>query len=103
MRELVDALNSGFDVAITPDGPRGPKYRLHPGALKLAQLSGVPITLVHVVYSSYWELKSWDGFRIPKPFSRVTIICDEPVEIPRELDEEALEALRAKLEGLMAT
>ena len=101
VRELADALTSGLDVAITPDGPRGPKYRLQPGALRLAQISGVPITLVHIVYSRYWELKSWDRFRIPKPFSRVTIICDEPVAIPRELDEAAFEAMRAKMETRM--
>jgi lysophospholipid acyltransferase (LPLAT)-like uncharacterized protein len=101
MREMTDILAAGKDIGITPDGPRGPKYRLHPGAIKLAQISGVAIMPVHVTYSHYWELKSWDAFRIPKPFARVTLVCGDPLAIPRDLDPEAFETARKSLETLL--
>ncbi|MEK0445770.1 MAG: hypothetical protein RLZZ399_1091 [Verrucomicrobiota bacterium] len=73
LRELQTVLKSGRDVIITPDGPRGPRYQLQPGLVFLAQLTGTPIMAVQVEYSAYWELRSWDRFRIPKPFSSVRI------------------------------
>jgi hypothetical protein len=73
MRELVSLIEGGSDVGITPDGPRGPVYSLSPGAVKLAELTGAPMLPVEVHYDRFWTLKSWDGFRIPKPFSRVRV------------------------------
>ncbi len=70
---LQSLLAEGADVFITPDGPRGPRYELSPGLLFLAQKTGLPLLRVGVAYSRFWELKSWDRFRIPKPFSRVTV------------------------------
>lgn len=99
MREMAAVLEQGNDVAVTPDGPRGPKYTLHPGALKLAQLTGAPLVLVHIKYSRYWELKSWDAFRIPKPFARVDAVFGPMYEIPAELSKEEFEELRARLEA----
>jgi lysophospholipid acyltransferase (LPLAT)-like uncharacterized protein len=101
LREMAEVLAGGGDMAITPDGPRGPKYALHPGAIKLAQLTGVPVMPVHITYSRYWELKSWDAFRIPKPFARVDVIFSEPIPIPADLDPEAFEAARANLEAVL--
>lgn len=66
-------LLAGWDLGITPDGPRGPVYVAAPGILQLARLTQCPVMPVRVEYSKKWELKSWDRFRIPKPFSRVTI------------------------------
>lgn len=99
LREMAEALAAGSDIGITPDGPRGPIYHLHPGAIKLAQLTGAPIMPVHAFYSRYWELKSWDAFRIPKPFARVEIVCGETIGIPPELSPEAFQDVCAKLEA----
>ncbi len=102
MREMAAVLEAGNDMAITPDGPKGPRYFFHPGALKLAQLSGKALVLVHVDYSRYWELKSWDGFRIPKPFARVDVVFGEMHQIPADLSEEAFEAQRKRFEAELA-
>src|SRR5690606_9214875 len=73
---LKRALKSGVDVCITPDGPRGPRYGLQPGVVKLAASSGAPIIPIHVRFSSAWRLNTWDRFVLPKPFSRVHMIFD---------------------------
>jgi lysophospholipid acyltransferase (LPLAT)-like uncharacterized protein len=95
------ALAEGKDVAITPDGPRGPRYHFAPGVVKLAQAAGVPIAPVHATFSSAWRLKTWDGFVIPKPFSRVRVVFDELIHIPEVLDEEGFEAERRRVEAVM--
>ena len=73
LRELQGKLEEGCDIIITPDGPRGPRYEMSPGLLFLAEKTGLRMMPVHAEYSRYWELKSWDGFRVPKPFSKVTV------------------------------
>ncbi|HCJ11495.1 MAG: hypothetical protein A2Y14_03395 [Verrucomicrobia bacterium GWF2_51_19] len=75
LRELLKKTDSGHDIAITPDGPRGPRYAFNRGALFIAEKSTVDLCFVSPNYSAYWQLKSWDGFRIPKPFSKVRLVC----------------------------
>jgi lysophospholipid acyltransferase (LPLAT)-like uncharacterized protein len=99
IRELTSLLDSGVDLAITPDGPRGPKYSLGMGAVFLAQKTGIPIMPVHARYHSAIHLKTWDNFAIPLPFSRVDITMDPYVVIdPAAID---LEAERMRLEELL--
>jgi lysophospholipid acyltransferase (LPLAT)-like uncharacterized protein len=90
---LVRALAEGHDIAITPDGPRGPAGSFAPGALVAAQRSGAPIVAIGVHAPKAWRLKSWDRFVIPKPFSRVHIAYSEPTYVtaatPREAADEA--------------
>ncbi len=93
------ALRDGLDVAITPDGPRGPRYGMQPGIVKLAQSSGAPVVAVHATYGSAWRLRTWDGFVIPKPFSRVTVTFDDALVVPKRLDEDGFEHWRKKLES----
>ncbi len=71
LREGVAWLQQGGDLAITPDGPRGPRYKLKPGAAALAKLTGAPIILVSPRFANSWRFNSWDGFHLPKPFSTV--------------------------------
>jgi lysophospholipid acyltransferase (LPLAT)-like uncharacterized protein len=71
--ELARVLRQGHDLAITPDGPRGPAKSVAPGALAVAQRTGAPVIGVAAWASSMWRLKTWDAFMIPRPFARVSI------------------------------
>ena len=77
--EAVQVLKRGADMAITPDGPRGPRHSFAAGALVLAHRAGVPVVSLVAHVDRKWQLRSWDGFEIPKPFARVTIEYGEPV------------------------
>lgn len=101
LRELHSTLESGTDVIITPDGPRGPVYSMSPGLVFLAQKTGVPVMLMHVEYSAYWELRSWDKFRIPKPFSNINIRMLRPLSVPEDLDARVLESNLTRFEELL--
>jgi lysophospholipid acyltransferase (LPLAT)-like uncharacterized protein len=69
--EMKRAIRDGYIMAITPDGPRGPRYHVNPGLIKLAQITDGTVLPIHVTFSHFWQLKSWDGFMIPRPFSAV--------------------------------
>lgn len=101
LREMVRMLGHGDDIAITPDGPRGPRYQLQQGAVKLAQLSGCPLMCVHVTYTRAWRLKTWDQFVIPKPFTSARLTFDALVHVPRTLSDTEAESIRASLEASM--
>lgn len=98
---LKRALQEGLDICVTPDGPRGPRYKVQPGVIKLAESTGAPIIPIHVRFSSAWRLKTWDRFVIPKPFSRVEVIFAEPILLTRGMDAEAFEIERLNIENLM--
>jgi lysophospholipid acyltransferase (LPLAT)-like uncharacterized protein len=78
---LVRELKSGHEVAITPDGPRGPAETFAPGALVAAQRSDSFILPVAASADRAWRLRSWDRFVIPKPFARVTIAYTTPTKV----------------------
>lgn len=78
---LVRELESGHEVAITPDGPRGPAKTFAPGALVAAQRSGSFILPVAASADRAWRLRSWDRFMIPKPFARVTVAYGVPTKV----------------------
>lgn len=103
MKEMVDRLRAArrYDIAITPDGPRGPVYRLQPGVVKVAQLTGVPVFPIHVRYEKCFTLKTWDRFMIPKPFSRVHVVLDAFRTIPATEGAEAFEVERLRLEACL--
>jgi hypothetical protein len=96
--ELTTWAERGYDLAITPDGPRGPVYVVQDGVMSLAQLTGLPI--VPVSYSVDWKIrvKSWDRFQIPLPFSRCEMIYEKPIFVPREATDAGREQLRLRLE-----
>lgn len=96
---LLKAAKAGNDLVFTPDGPRGPKYALQPGAIKLAEKSGGLIVPFRVEYESAWVLKTWDAFRVPKPFSKVRLTFSETISVPKGLDEDRLEKYREELEA----
>ena len=96
--ELTGWAERGYDLAITPDGPRGPRYVVQEGIMGLAQVTGLPI--VPASYSLDWKIqaKSWDRFQIPLPFSRCEVVFGKPVRVPREASDAEREALRRQLE-----
>lgn len=102
MVELVKWIRDGRDVVIIPDGPRGPSYRLQPGIIKLAQKTGADIFPILVDLQNYWQLKSWDRFRIPKPFSKVVITLAPYESIDSEIDDEGFELERLRIEGVLS-
>jgi lysophospholipid acyltransferase (LPLAT)-like uncharacterized protein len=101
LKKLVREVRSGRDVAFTPDGPRGPRCRIHGGVIQAASMSGVPIFPVSFTSWPVKRLRSWDRFMIPVPFSRVLISYDDPIHVPRNLDRDEREAYRLKLERVL--
>ncbi len=99
--ELTSWIEQGYHVAITPDGPRGPRYRVQEGVIALAQLTGVPIipSSNHVQWKI--TMRSWDQFQIPLPFSRCRISFGPPVLVPRDASEEDRKKLSLELEARM--
>lgn len=88
-RDMVRELDAGCCMCITPDGPKGPRYKCRPGVVRLASLSGYPIIPACIEYSSCWRIsKAWDAFIIPKPFSRVTITWGKKIYVPADITDE---------------
>jgi len=99
LRDYYQALvRDNVSPVITPDGPRGPRFKFKPGALLLAQMSGRPILPLAYAASRAWLIK-WDKFVIPVPFSRVVIVVGAPVYVPRVTDASLLESLQLQMEG----
>jgi hypothetical protein len=102
-RALLEALRSAEpgDLAITPDGPRGPRGRFQPGAILLAARAGLPLVPVGCAASRGWRLRSWDEFLLPAPFARIHVVVGEPLRVPRDAGAELRERLRARAEDLL--
>lgn len=73
-----------MDICVTPDGPRGPRYEVHPGIFQLAHVTGQPIVPLTIHFSWKIELKSWDKFQVPLPFSRCHLVLEPLIHIPTE-------------------
>ncbi len=99
LREMVRLIAAGRDIAITPDGPRGPRYHMGPGAIQLAQTTGAPLLLAHASFSNAVRLKTWDGFIIPLPFSKISVTVDKPQQVPGELTLEEFSGWKSKIEN----
>jgi lysophospholipid acyltransferase (LPLAT)-like uncharacterized protein len=97
LRALVRAARAGHDLALTPDGPRGPRGVFKPGALAAARMTGLPVIPLAVSAAPAWRLGSWDGFLVPKPFARVRIEYLPPRLVRRDAPRSELEALAAAL------
>ena len=98
---LAELVREGYDVGITPDGPRGPCYHLNPGPLKLAQLTGAHIMPISVQYDRPFKFGTWDRFQLPKPFSKVRIVLGETFPISRRMSDDEFEATRQEIERTM--
>ena len=74
-----------WQLTMTPDGPRGPRRKMAPGAIFLASHLGIPIIPLGVGYDRPWRLPTWDRFAIPRPWSRARLIAGPPIFIPSNL------------------
>lgn len=101
LRELAAEIRAGGDVILTPDGSRGPRYLVQPGAIFLAHETGAPIVPVHLEYSRYLRFRTWDGFVLPSPFARFEVIFDEPFRVAAGQTAVGLEEHRLRLEQIM--
>ena len=101
LKEMIRFVEGGGEGGITPDGPRGPRCSISPGVLAVARATGRPIVPFAFGLSRFWELPSWDRFRIPKPFSRGVFMVGEPIHAPPDADEAAMDALAGKLREAM--
>jgi lysophospholipid acyltransferase (LPLAT)-like uncharacterized protein len=99
LREMLRAIKSGRNIAITPDGPRGPRMRAQAGIVLLARLSGAPIVPSAYAVSRRKLASSWDRFVIALPFSRGLYLWGAPIYVARDADQAALEQARMEVEN----
>lgn len=98
LRQMPRLVREGRDLAITPDGPRGPARRVQPGIILTARLSGRPVLPVSFASQHFYSFGSWDRFQVPRPFSRGVFVWGEPLRVTREDD---LEERRLALENVL--
>jgi lysophospholipid acyltransferase (LPLAT)-like uncharacterized protein len=96
--EMARLMRAGCTTAFTIDGPKGPPYVAKMGAVLLAKKSGHPVLPVTMALARYWTLPSWDKFQIPKPFTRAKVFVAEPLYVPKDADEDMLNAKRDELQ-----
>lgn len=96
--ESIHALKEGYHVSFTPDGPRGPRYHMSRGPIHLASKMATAVVPVAINASRYWEIRSWDRFQIPKPFSTLTLRIGSAIPVPPDLDEGGIEFYRSLAE-----
>ena len=92
------ALDEGWTVAFTFDGPRGPRHKVKPGPVGLGKSSGLPLTSFHAAVDKAWVLNSWDRMMIPRPFSRVLVRVGRLIPVPQDASEADLERCTAELQ-----
>ena len=98
LRMIKKIKEKSISLAITPDGPKGPRFVAQSGAILLGQKTQYPIIPVMIHLAKYWELPSWDRFCIPKPFSKARIFYGDPIMVPPKLEKSEAEEYRAALE-----
>jgi lysophospholipid acyltransferase (LPLAT)-like uncharacterized protein len=96
----IKALQNGVDVAITPDGPKGPKYSIADGIVMIAQKTNAKIICFGSKSSQFWQFNSWDDFTIPKPFGTIDLYTSEPFSLEGLTLEEAKEKIKINMEKL---
>jgi len=101
LRALARAIRESHSVVLVPDGPRGPREVLKAGVVALARLTGVRVIPVALGASSEWRARSWDEFRIPKPFSRCVVRFGEPILVPRDAVGAGEETARKEIEAAL--
>ena len=95
------ALEEGWTVAFTLDGPRGPRHKVKPGPVALARSSGLALTLFHAAVDRAWVLNTWDRLMIPMPFSRVLVRVGKLIPVPQDATNEDVERYTTELQAAL--
>lgn len=98
LKKMTSLLSDGISMALTIDGPLGPRYVVKPGTIILAKKTGAPIGPVLVEPKKFWTINSWDKLQIPKPFTKAKVFIAEPVFVSSDADKEELEAKRQEVQ-----
>lgn len=101
VRGMVE-LGRSDHLAITPDGPRGPRRQVQPGLIYTAARTGLPIVLAGIDFRRCWRAGSWDRFAVPYPFTRAICVTSKLIYVPAELDRETMEIYRAHVEKTLS-
>ena len=110
LRALTKAARAGYSIAVTPDGPKGPIFKVHPGTIFIAQKAGIPVIPAACALSNKKILRSWDKYQFPLPFGRIEAVYGEPLHVAEGDDvaaaaaklENQLNALTEEAERLLA-
>ncbi len=97
LKESFKLIEQGYDIAITPDGPKGPYQSVADGIVAIAQKKGLKIVAFNYSASSYWEAKSWDKFMIPKPFSTIDFYASDFFSVEGLVMDDAKRVIKEKL------
>lgn len=101
LRTLERILLAGGHVAITPDGPRGPRHTAKVGAVSLAAKTGCSVLPAALKSTSFWQFRSWDKMFLPKPFSRIEISVGAPISVPQDSTKQDLKKYALELEDAL--
>jgi hypothetical protein len=101
MRQLAACLKHGIDTAFTIDGPRGPRFVAKPGAVRLARMTGQALLPFHISAERYWEVKSWDRFQIPFPFTRAVVLVGKPIYVTPASSDDEIAARQSELQATL--
>ncbi len=93
----IKEIKSGSDVALTPDGPRGPRFSIADGVIAIAQKSEARVVVLNSIPSKFWQFNSWDRFVLPKPFGKIDFYMSEPFDISKMEFEEARDFIKNKM------
>ena len=96
---LIRRMKKGGSAVIIPDGPQGPRFRVQPGIILLAQKTGAPIYPMSYGARHAKIFSSWDRFMLPRPFTECRVVYGAPVFVPPDADEQVREACRRRLEN----
>jgi len=91
------SLSEGYDIGITPDGPKGPRHEMSDGVVVMAQKRNTKVIVYSCVPSSFWQLPSWDKFTVPKPFGTLDFYASEPIDVSGLEMDEAKSLIKTKL------
>lgn len=98
-RKMIKCIQNGESIAITPDGPKGPKETVKEGIIKLAQITGTPIVPLVWATKKFKLINSWDHFVIPFPFSKGVYTFGEPIYVDKKINKKKFELLRLEVEN----
>jgi lysophospholipid acyltransferase (LPLAT)-like uncharacterized protein len=97
VRQMIH-LAAKFQLAVTPDGPRGPRRQVQPGLVYMAARTGLSIVPMGIAWRKAWRMRSWDRFALPVPWSMASLVTTEPIHVPQTVDKSELEAYRRRVE-----